>query len=459
MIFEKFKETIRKYGMLSEGEKVAVALSGGADSVVLFYLLNRFVSKEGGSLVAAHLNHGLRGEESDRDERFVKELAGEMNIPFVSKKIDLKKIASEESLNIQDAGRRERYGFFDSVMDRFGCNRVALGHTADDQAETVLMRLIRGTGIKGLGGIPPARDNVIRPLIEISREEIEACAKEEGIVYVEDSSNRERKYLRNRVRQELLPLLKEYNPGVCDELTHLSGIAREMEAYLDVEACRAFEGIRLDEDEEGVACIDAAGFNALPLPLRAKVVVKVFEALSGSASGLFSVHISDVVRLISDGRTGSSLDLPKDVRAIIEYDKAIFTCGKPEKTPDFSCPLNLEGETFVPEAGVTLSVQKGTFSEDERGDGKSCIFLDMDKIAPPLEVRNFRKGDRVRFEGMEGRKKLKDFFIDEKVPRNLRRRIPLLVSGDEIVWIVGFRRCGNASADAGTINVLKVVNL
>ena len=184
MIFEKFKESIKRHEMLSGGEPIVVGVSGGVDSIVLLHLLHRFTQAYGGSLVISHLNHGLRGQEADRDEDFVRSVAEKYGLPFKTRKVNLKGIAREKGLNLQDAGRKERYRFFADVIKEVNGDKIAVGHNADDQAETVMMRVIRGTGMKGLGGVPPARDNIIRPLIDFDRQEIESYAKKEKIEYI-----------------------------------------------------------------------------------------------------------------------------------------------------------------------------------------------------------------------------------------------------------------------------------
>lgn len=457
MIYDKFKRTIKKYGMLSGGERIVAGVSGGVDSMVLLYLLNRFVDEYGGDLIAAHLNHGLRDEEADRDERFVSKAAESMGIPFVSKKIDLKGSVNNSGRNMQELARSERYEFFQKISDDRNGEKIAVGHHADDQAETVIMRIVRGSGIRGLGAIPPVRVNIIRPLIEITREEIARFASEEGIRYIDDSSNKEGKYLRNRLRRELMPALKAYNPRICHELSMLSAIARDVESYLGDEASAAFERIKSSGIEtENVVSLDITLFNSLPQAIRTNVIFKAVENISGRLRGIYSNHIEEVCELLMIGKSGSSLDLPGAVKVCIEYGNIVFFREEKEIAPSYAYVLNLSGRTAIPEAGVVLLAQRTDEINGVDAFGKTSICIDMDRIASSLEVRNFREGDRIRFKGMPGRKKIKDFFIDEKIPKRIRKIIPLLVSGDDILWIIGWRRGAAASPDSQTRNGLRI---
>jgi len=457
MIFKKVSTYIRQEKMISAGEKIVTALSGGIDSMVMLDLLLRYQKENGGSLVIAHLNHGLRGKESDRDEDFVKSTASHLNVECYSKKIDLKNPAGNQSNNLQEAARNERYAFFESVADRVKGDKVALGHNADDQAETTLMRIIRGSGINGLGGIPPARGKIIRPILGLSREEIEDYASRKSIPYVQDSSNLNKKYLRNRIRHELIPALRNYNPNISRELSMLTHICRDVESYLNTMAVEAFEKTILHEmDWDGGIFLDLLIFNLQPAALRGKIINMAFNKLTTDSTGLYSTHIVEVEALAKKGESGSSVNLPKGVNAFIEYGKLGFSLWKKGEVEPFSYPLNLEGETFVAELDLTFTSKKVMEVVETERKNKNTIYLDMNKINAPLIFRNFQNGDRIRIKGMSGRKKLKDLYIDEKVPVRLRRKVPLLTAGDEILWAVGLRHGGNAIADCGSKDILKV---
>lgn len=460
-MFSKFIKTIKKYRMLSGGEKVLAGVSGGIDSMVLLTLLQQFVEKFKGELVVAHLNHGLRGKESDRDESFVKSVATDMGLSCVTKKINVGDISIKAGLNLQDAARRERYGFFEEVFRSQGCDRIAVGHNADDQAETMLMRIIRGSGIKGLGGIPPKRGVIIRPIIELSREDITNYALAKGINFMEDSSNLKESYLRNKLRRQLIPTLKEYNPRICNELNMLSSINRDVESYLQDEAEKAFKkAICPDSEDAGAISLHVSTFNKIPAALKAKVIMKVVEQLTGSSSGLFSAHILDVENLALNAVSGRSINLPKEIIVSLEYGRLIFSCGaRPKGDTSFKYPLDIPGDTIIKEAGIILRASKAIPDDSNLKGDKKTIYLDMKRFPGPLEVRNFMAGDRIRIEGMSGRKKLKDLFIDEKIPPRLRRKIPILVSGDEILWVIGLRKSKSTNTEPLKGELIKVQSL
>ena len=460
-MFSEFLKTIKKYRMLSGGEKVLVAVSGGIDSMVLLTLLQQFADRFKGKLVVAHLNHGLRGKESDRDEDFVKSAAASMGLSCFTKKINVGHIVLQEGLNLQDAARRERYRFFEEVSMDQGCDRIALGHNADDQAETMLMRIIRGSGIKGLGGIPPQRGAIIRPIIELSREDIGNYASTEDINFREDSSNLKDSYLRNKLRLQLIPTLKEYNPRICSELNMLSSINRDVEAYLQDEAEKFFKKAACPEKGDVRAILlDASIFNETPAALKAKVVMKAVERLTGSSSGLFSAHILDVENLALKKASGKSINLPKGLTVSLEYGRLIFSRDASARSDTFfSYPLIIPGDTIINEAGISLRTSKVTHGDFILKDDSKSIWLDMKRFPEPLEVRNFLAGDRIRITGMSGRKKLKDLFIDEKVPPGLRRKIPILVSGDEILWVVGLRQSKSTNTESPEGEFIKVQSL
>ena len=458
-MLEKLKETIVRNGMLAYGDGVVVTCSGGIDSMTLLHLFSIISDEWNLKLAVAHLNHGLRGEEADEDEAFVRQRAGELDIPFFAKRVDLKGLAEVKGQNRQEAGREERYRFFGEVASKIGGGRIALGHNADDQAETVIMRIVRGAGLKGLGGIPPVRGNIIRPLIDVTRGEISAYAEAERVEYREDPSNGDKKYLRNRVRHEVLPLLERLNPNASAELCTLSGFARETNGFLEEEAEKAFAGAALPPWDGGAVRLDLAKTKGLPSILKRKVIFLSLETLLGSASGFYASHIIGVEALLEKGRSGSALHLPKGVRVTLEYGKVLFSTEGGEAPSLYRYELKLPGETVIPEAGMTLKAVKMVAPGEEETVGDDRLLLDFSKIKQPLAVRNFREGDRIRLPGMSGRKKLKDLFIDEKVPRATRRAIPLLLSGDEILWIVGVRKSKLFLAESGSKDVVSIAKI
>lgn len=452
-LLEKVKRTINSYSMMDRGDGVVVGVSGGVDSVVLLHLLFDLRKIYDLKLYVAHLNHSLRGEESERDEAFVRSLTEGLGLPFFSKRLKKEEIC-KKGISLQALARELRYGFLEEVRKEVGAGRIALGHNKDDQVETVIMRFLLGSGLKGLRGIPPVRGSIVRPLYEVTRDEILSYAEEKGISYVVDSTNLDTRYLRNRVRLKLIPILKEeFNPGVVDTIFRLSKVFGKEEDLLQEVTSRAFEEV-LHSRSEGMLVLSVSSLLSLSPALRARVVREAWRDLTGVDGGLYSYHIEAILELLSSPSPNLSLDLPISVTLLKEYDSLIFRKG-PSAFRPYEYPLKIPGVTEIPEAGIMLRAEILSSVEGYSADERVVIF-DYERVPRPLLVRNFRKGDRIKPFGMEGTKKLKDLFIDLKIPRSKRRILPLLIGGKEILWVVGIRRSSHAPVTGDTRRVLKV---
>lgn len=392
----KIKKTISTYNMLSKGDRVLVALSGGPDSVCLLYVLRELGLK----LYIAHLNHGLRGKESDTDQRFCEDLGRRLGIPVYTKKVKIKK--NEET------GRNARYKFLEETSRRIGATKIALGHNADDQAETVLMRLLRGAGTRGLSGIPPVRGIIIRPLINVWREEILDYLKKKDIAYRIDSTNLGTDYFRNRIRHELIPYLSKYNPNIKNILRNTG---RNMAMLSDI---------------------------------RQELIIRAGKKLGVNLS---SEHVDDILSM------NKEIFLPKGIVARKEYDKLVFFKKSPKKS--FRVELPVPGKARIPKYNILISSM--LCKKPKKITRKSFeVMLDYDKISRPLIVRNRRPGDTFQPIGLRGKKKLKKIFIDEKIPERLRDTIPLVVSGKDICWIPGYRIGEKFKIDSNTVRVVRL---
>ena len=335
-IREKAKRTIERYNMLSNGDTVLVGVSGGPDSMALLYLLMDIRNEYGITLKLAHLNHGFRKEAADEAE-FVRKTAVSLGLPVVISSIDVPAIKETDGLSAQEAARKVRYAFFAEAAEEACASLVALAHTADDQAETVLMRLLRGSGPLGLSGIPPVRKIssqesgvrrqgpiVIRPLIECSRKEIEKYISERNIPFVTDSSNLKMDYMRNRVRMELLPFLEGYNPNIKETLVRTADVARRDNQFLDMEADRIYKTFR--DNKEGIS-MELKTLKELHPAVSSRAIRKVIKAVKGDLKRVSFQHISDILSLIDSGEGRWSLHLP-DVTVSREHDKLLFKRGE-----------------------------------------------------------------------------------------------------------------------------------
>ncbi len=469
------KRTIKKYGMLSLGDRVVVGVSGGPDSVALLHILKELAPQLRISLSLAHLNHRFRGKDSDKDAEYVQELALKLGLPIIVESRDVPAFIKEESLSPEDGARRARYDFFNKVVTRLKANKVALGHNADDQAETVLMRLLRGSGREGLGGIPPVRDlevqslpkgslrdkskvqsqkiQIIRPLIETTREEIEKYLKENKIKARLDASNIKPIYLRNRIRLKLLPLLAKYNPNIKSVLVRTAQVLEEEDRYLERIVSKNLKRI-VKKGREGIT-LDIIKFSFLSLSIQRRILRKTLGAIKGNKLDIQLSHIDDVIDLLK-ARGKVSLDLPGNILVTKEYRKLSLGSKREKRALSFNYPLKVPGITKIPEIGLLFRtkvlkerprVLKGVLKK---------VYFDRQRIKAPLFLRNREAGDRFQPLGMKGSKKLKDFFIDEKIPLKEREKIPLLVRGKEIVWVVGHRISDKAKVTNKTEKVLMI---
>ena len=430
---------IRRHRMVPHGGRVVVALSGGADSVGLLHVLLEL--QERGALVVAgvaHFNHQLRGEDADGDERFCSALATSLGLPFESGRGDVRTIARDDKRSIEDAARRARYAFLEAAVRRLDAAAVAVGHTLDDQAETFLLRLLRGAGSRGLAGIRPKAGLVIRPLIDVRRLDLQEYVAERRLAHREDATNADVGIPRNRVRHELIPYLeREFSPGIVEVLAREAASAREDEEKLHAEAIDLAGSIVLTNAAHTVSKVDARQLTLLHPALAARVAR---EALARQAADRFIgfEHIQRFLEFAANAEAGAALSLPGQQAM---HDGQWISLGPepgrgPKDGAEFRFPLSIPGEVLLSRQGLAVSAAWG--SEGEAG-WPAVLGCLVSGAKLPLAVRSRRPGDRFQPPGLGGRsKKLQDYLVDRKVARAERDLLPLVVDGDDrIVWIVG----------------------
>ncbi len=454
-IFQKIKETIEKHSMLSGGENVLVALSGGPDSVFLLHVLNNLKEELKLDLHTLYINHGLRPEESPLEIEFCKKLCETLKVPFITKSVDVKSFAKEKSMNNQEAARELRYKVFEETAFETKADKIALGHNADDQAETLLMRLLRGSGPIGLSGIPPVRGMFIRPLIEIERQEINRYIQEEKIDFVVDSSNLRRDYLRNKIRFSIIPMMKEINPNIIETLSRTAAIFREEERHFDIIVVKTLMRLISRKSDSRIELF-LSPLEAMDKVILRRVLRRVIDETKGLRRINF-IHVEDIIGLIKTGKSGDRLYLPKGIRVIKDYSTLIFTTEPPVKLDTYM--LEVPGEINLKEAGVLIkaSILESHKSEikDLRLSADLAVF-DAERLIFPLVVRSRKEGNFFYPFGFGKRKKLQDFFVDGKVPRDERDRIPLIISGEDIIWVAGYRQDDRFKVVDETKKVLKL---
>jgi tRNA(Ile)-lysidine synthase len=436
--------------MLKPRDRVVVAVSGGSDSVCLLSVLAELSREYDLTLHVAHLDHLFRGKESADEALFVADLAEKLGVPATIGKIDVPAFCRERGLSSQEGARTARYGFFSRVVEATGASRIATGHTADDQAETFLMRLLRGAGVSGLSGIPPVRENIIRPLIEVTRQEVLEHVKEAGLAFVTDPSNAQPLYTRNRLRQDVLPVLRQFNPRVVETLASEASLLRDEDEAVET-VLSALSSDVISRGKDGIL-FKREKFNALPKAFRRRLFRKAAALAGEESSGLprqsrefSSVQIDEALTFMAAAGTGRAMRLLDGLTVEREYGKIIISPQTASQA--FSHTLALPGVTALAEIGLEVETRvletrnDGKETRDERAENYLWqAEFDYAKIVFPLLVRTRLRGDRFCPAGMAGRsKKLQDYFVDEKLPRRKRDAVPLLVSGDDVLWVAGLR--------------------
>ena len=460
-------------GPAASASALVVAVSGGPDSMALLHALLHLRGRLGLSLRGAHLDHGLRGDAGAADAAFVADVFDAAGMPCDVEKADVAAYRTAHRLSLEQAAREVRYAFLARVYREHGADAVALGHTADDQAETILMHVVRGSGLTGLRGMEASSSRrvegtevrFVRPLLGITRADTEAYCRALGLRPRMDESNRSPQFTRNRIRTELLPLLEELNPSVRDALLRLSTAATRELSYLDSEAEKVWEDAA-DVREDRVA-LERRAVGGLPEALRTHLLRRAIGAVKGDLEGVHMRHVDDMTRLLG-GPAGRAIDLPGGLRFHVGYDEAIVARADADLCPlprlEGEHPLAVPGETSAGNWTVDARLvdNPGADALRDAGDGRGEAFekpvarLSPRAISGGLVLRARRPGDRFHPLGAPGSKKLKDFMVDAKVPAAWRDRVPLLVTPRGIAWVAGWRIAESCRATPGDRQVLEI---
>ena len=435
---KKLKAYILKEHLISDGDRIAIAVSGGIDSVVMLDALHKLGEELNIKPGIIHFNHNVRPYGCKVDALFVEKLAEKKGLPFIMSGADVPEIAKKEKRSLEETGRSERYAFFFSLIKEGKWDKIALAHTSDDQEETFFMRLLKGAGPKGLSGISPVREGIyIRPLLNTDRKEIELYAENCGLCYREDQTNWDQNFLRSRIRHRIIPLLKrDFNPNLSEALFRTMHICRTEDEFLDSLAEKSLKTIIIHStDEELTLRADRlANYN---LALTRRILrMAIFNMLHNSTDVDYN-YIERIINLLTK-ETGKLLKLPG---LIIRKSYGTLILSKKYReieSVSYEKSLDAPGETISKFFGIKVKIEINNYRDSSYNSPFKTSF-DASNIHSPLLLRNRRKGDKFIPFGMKGKKKLKDFFIDEKIPGHKRDRIPVITSGEDILWVVGMR--------------------
>ena len=457
---------IKEEHLISSRQKLVVAVSGGPDSVCLLHILVKLRKELDIKLHVAHLNHQLRGAASEADARYVAGLAHRLNLPATVESRDVKSYQTQHHTSLEEAAREVRYTFLAQVAESVGAKRVAVGHTVDDHVETILMHLIRGSGTRGLRGLQPlsqwqpsgASLTVIRPLLELSREETTAYCHHHHLTPRLDASNLSPLPLRNRIRQELLPLLLSYNPQVAEALLRTACIASDDLAFIDKEVARLWGEVA--QKQGNTVILTKKSFVALPSALKRHLLRTSIEELLGNLKDIEARHIEEMLDAL-DKPAGKKISLPDGLTFTIGYDRYLLGADSaalsPFPTLKAEVKLNIPGKMSIPGWDIEAAIADPSEvkSECAETNGFTACF-DFEKVGNKLTMRRRQPGDRFQPLGMSQPKKLNEFMIDTKIPQAWRQRIPVVVSPEQILWVVGWRIDERAKISPNTKRVLRL---
>jgi tRNA(Ile)-lysidine synthase len=457
---ERIKHNILEQKLLAPGAKIVVGVSGGADSVCLLKVLLEIKDDFDLSLFAVHVNHGLRGREADCDQSYVTELCKNWEIPLKALFVDIKALSNKLGISEEEAGREARYKLFNKVLKDTGFDYIAVAHNMDDQAETVMLNILRGTGLDGLCGMSMKQGKIIRPLLNVSRIQIERYLTNSNINYCTDSSNKSLEYTRNRIRNALFPEInKLFDVNPASQLFRLSSLVSDDRDFLEREAKGAYDAVVLSDSDD--LELSATGLKTLSKAIVKRIIRLAWDKINNSRKNLESVHVDQIITLCQNNRTGKKVVLKNGIEVWLSYDRLIFTKAGKQYYKPYSYPLNKEGFTEVKELNAVMKarilsnadfIQLGIF--DQVNEGSLVQFFDLDKLGKNILVRSRLEGDRIRPYRSNGEKKLKDFFIDKKISGEKRGMIPLVAQENKIIWVVGMRTSEDYRARKDSNNVL-----
>jgi len=440
--------------MIQKNDCIIIGLSGGADSVTLFHFLCTIREEYNLNLIAVHVHHGLRGAAADSDAEYVKNLCSDYNVRFELFKIDIHKEAKLLSVTDEEAGRIKRYEIFQKAFIKYNANKIAIAHNMNDQAETILMRICRGTGLKGITGILPVRDNIIRPLIECDRKLIEKYCIENNLLYKNDYTNNMDIYTRNKIRLHLIPWIEQkLNPSIVQTLSNMAYSLTEEENYINHQAEEAYKLCSTIDNE--ILKLDLTKFINYHIAIQKRVLRISLKHFKKDLHDIEAEHIAKILELMHK-QTGKKINITNNIIVQKQYNYLYFYFNTENLNTQYCYTLIPNKEIYIKETKIYIHSQIILIQNFKQN--KNNLYtkaFDYDKIGNDIKIRTRLAGDRIYLKSV-GNKKLKDLFIDMKIPQNLRKTLPLLATDNNIIWILGYRVSGAYSIDKDTKKIIYI---
>lgn len=456
---DKVKHTMDTNELVTDGDRVLVGLSGGPDSMALLHILHQLYFRSQVEIFAVHINHQFRGQEADQDEEAARQYAERLEIPFYCHSVDVPEYIKQSGLNAQMAARQIRYNAYRITGKEVDANKLALGHHADDQAETVLMRVIRGTGVEGLTGMPVIRQEgqlkLIRPLLGASKQEILQYCDQHHIPYRLDKSNESTAYYRNRIRLELIPQLEQYNPRVTEALNLLAQLAESENDYMQQKTEEALAQVIHHQKNDEIE-IQRTAFLPMHIALQRRIIKLILSCLSSRQTDQDSDIIQRCLDVIKGNKPNISSHLKNGIWVHRAYERIEFNRIPARQAVPFFYSLDIPGKVYIPEWNGTIQARITHNPSTSKDHPSLTAVFDARNVIGPVWIRSRQQGDRMQLRGLKGSKKVKDMFIDAKVPQERRGVLPIVVYEEEILWIPGIGVSAYATPTQDTAEYLLI---
>lgn len=437
---DKVLAVIREHNLINENENIVIGVSGGPDSMALLYVLLQIRDIIPFNIHVAHVNHGVRGEDARKDQLFVENTANKLNLPFHTIDVNMIQHGKDKGISAEEAGRELRYGFFREILQNEGGGKIAVAHNLNDQAETLLMRFMRGTGIDGLKGMDFIYGDIIRPILGIDRKEIEDFIEINNIGTVLDKTNLEPIYTRNKVRLELIPYIQEnFNPNILNTLWRMSRISALDSDFLEDYSQKILNKLVKNHDKNSII-LNGESFLQIHKSIQQRIIRNAILEINGSLQGISEAQTAAVLNLFLLLETGKEVHISNNLIAKVSYGDLIIQKWINNVEVDYFYSLNIPGKTILNNLGYEFNIKVYDISKDFiMTKSKNVRYFDYEALKGSISLRNRKNGDRFTPFGMKGTKKLKDYFIDEKIHKDLRNKIPLIIDDENILWVVGYR--------------------